>query len=321
MKRLLPTLILVPLFGACGISPEPSSFLGASSEKVEHIQDVNYVATRRYTDFVGVVPSTMTERFVRVDDVATVDLLSLNGVLPEAMGDSQRAEFDRLSGMLMRGLGNYVAKMRDFEVRDYELFEANYTWVELEGARTIAGREVRVVEVKPRRLDRPFYTVWMDAETLVTLQYLEYLPTGALASKMEVLDISYDPVSAPSEPVKPSQHDVSMNEVRGLADFDVLTPTYLPEGFVQTSVRLTEQAGSPVVIFSFEDGVQELFMVQYPELQPTPQDGEAVAVGMSAYGATCDAAFSVMGTQFHTTCKLDEEEVMSVIEGLDLLTR
>lgn len=328
MMRSLVALSLASILSlqACGPGSSSGVYFGKTLTDVKAGQEATFIATRRYTDYNGVLPAMYTERFVRgKDDVSHVDLLTLNGLPREQMTIEQVAKFDRLQKLFEGGQGTYIAKGRDFRVRDFELFYQNYTHVVFDTKAVLTGRPVYVADVKPKLLDRPWYTVWVDQETLITLKYLEFLPSGVLAAEMETLSIEYSPDLTGEVfelPAHSVQQEYSHQQVLSFAPFKLFTPTYLPAGFVHDSTRTSMLASHPVVAFSYTDGVQELFFVQYAEIDSIGLVAEGmvpVKVGMSRYGPAFDAEFAILGTQIHATCKLDPEELMSVIEGLNLV--
>ncbi len=306
---------------ACGPVGE-GAFLGRTLADVEASRELTWVAERQYVDYVGTSPSVAVERFTHGPDGAfRVELLELNGKTPDAMNASEFESFETLRELLLGGRGRHVARMRDFEVRDTELFAANYSWTVFDTQSSVAGRAALVAEAKPYRMDRPWYRVWVDQSNLVTLKYEEYLPNGTLASEMEVLSIAFAPDLSEVEfqsSLRSAPQEIALEQIGAFVAFEALVPSYLPEGFVLTSCRLTGLAGSPVLVLSFEDGVQELLLVQYQEIVPSePLEGVPVTVKMAAYGPTVDAGLRLIGTQLHVTAKVTEGEIMAVIEGLE----
>ncbi|MFH0946563.1 MAG: sigma-E factor regulatory protein RseB domain-containing protein [Planctomycetota bacterium] len=328
MRLITPLLFSLSLVVLAGCLPEESdraAFLGLTAESVSAAEDVAYSAVRRYTDYVGMVPGEHTERFTRADrERYRVDLLTLNGLSRGEMASPGEVEqFDQLQALFQGGRGRYVAKGRDFRLRDLELFEANYSYVLYDAPVMIAGRLADVVEVTPHFGERPSYVAWIDRETSVTLKYLEFLSNGALAAEMEVLSFDAQPdLSSVQFPVPPVTEPVELDEVQvqSFAPFQVLSPTYLPRGFARQSIRARQLTGVSALTWSYSDGLQELFMMQYTE-QGGGSTGEALParVGMTAYGPLTDAEFAVIGTQVHVGAKLDVGEVMTFIESLDLL--
>ena len=305
VASMLFSLSLLVVAGCLPEDAERGSFMGVTAEAVAAAEDVAYTAVRRYTDYVGVVPGEITERFTRADrDRSRVDLLTLNGLSrAERTTPEQIREFDQLQALLQGGRGRYVAKGRDFRIQDLELFETNYSYVIYDAPVMIAGRLADVVDVTPHVGDRPSYTVWIDRESLVTLKYLEFLSSGALAAEMEVLSFDAQPdLSTIQFPVPPTNEPTELAQalVQSFVPFQVLSPLYLPRGFVRQSIRASQLSGVSTLAWSYSDGLQVLSMVQYPEQGGDSSDlSLPTRVGMSAYGPRTDAEFAVIGTQVH----------------------
>ncbi|MBI4880736.1 MAG: hypothetical protein HY812_13920 [Planctomycetes bacterium] len=330
MRAFLAAGVLTSLvLSACGPAP-PNPALAvfqSALAQAQSGQEATFIAERRYTDYAGSDAGTHTERFVQGQGgVFRVDLLTLDGLAREQLPTQEAVdEFDRKSARFAAGFGTYIARSRDFRVRDLDLFSANYTFVLFDAPVPVAGRPAQVAEVKPKSFDRPWYMVWVDLETLVTLKYLEFLPSGVLAAEMETLAIEYDP-DLSQETFQPAAHTEQMEvdpaQLAALVSFRVFAPSYTPSGFVRSSCRTSRKADQDVVMFSYSDGLQELFVAQYQELPGSAAAAsgtEPIRVGMARYGAAHDAELSLLGTQLHFTGKVDAQELMLVVECLDLL--
>lgn len=291
---------------------------------VEAADQLTYIADRQYVDYVGAEPSVLVERFFRGNGGFRVDLLEQNGKAPADMTPEEAVAFAQLQKLFQGGRGRYVAEMRDFEIRDHELFLANYSWTAYDTPTSVAGRAALVAEVKPHRMDRPWYRVWVDQENLVTLKYEEFLPSGVLAAEMEVLSIEFSPdlsQVAFQPTLRTAPQEIVREQIGSFVAFEALVPSYLPEGFTLESCRISGLAGSPALVLSYGDGVQELLFVEYQELEASESDdGVPIAVKMAAYGPTVDADLRLLGTQLHVTSKVAEGEIMAVIEGMETLS-
>ena len=316
----------IAVLPGCGPSGS-GSFMGRTVADLKKSQMLTYVAERSFVDYVGTTPMKVGERFHRSADGFRLELLSVNGKVPGQMSAEEYGDFDRLDRLLAGGKGRYVAGMRDFEVRDSELFLGMYAWTVFEApAAPVAGREVIVGEIKPLRMDRPWYRVWVDQESLVTLKYEEFLPSGVLASEMEVLSIEYSFDTSQDmlrSLGRPGGTDLDgLEQVSSFVPFQAVVPSYLPEGFVLNACQVFPTPHGPAARFTYGDGIQELVVTQYadpPANEPLPE-GVPVRVGMTVYGSTVDADLVLLGTRVHVTCKVSDGELMAVIEGLEQAT-
>lgn len=329
--RFTAIALFLACLQACG--PEPvaaPSWLAGSATTTVAPSALTFSAVRRYADFLGTDPKTHVERVtVAPSDQVLVELLELNGVQVgnAATEDEQRA-MDQLAAQMAAGEGRAMLLYRDFRARDGELLAVNYDWNIISESASIAGRPALVVSLKPKIMDRPSYDVWIDFETKVTLKCVERMPTGEVAAEMEVLSIDYAPnltgVAFPA-PVHGDQVEVPLGQVQSLAAFPLYFPTYLPVGFALRSVRTSVISGQLVVVMTWTDGVQELFLSQHAVLGPpvaAPPEGQIPDVPvkvehLNAMGASREFGCSIEGTELFMMSKLDDEELKTVVESLD----
>lgn len=285
---------------------------------------LDVLTTRRWSDYHGTSPMTVVERVVEAADGSwAVDLLALNG---KAVGDitdhAAQDEAKRLDQLLDLGRGRYTVRSRDFRIRNWDLFVANYEWTLISSDTTVVGRPVYVADVWSTQPGRPRYTVWVDQETMLTLKCLEFLPSGELASEMEVLTLEWSPdltsLSLHQDVLKAG---VDPAMFPALVTFQTFHLAYVPAGFALTTSQLSAVAGNPVLMQTYSDGIQELTFSQYAELEPTPLPAEIaadapVSVRMTVDGARTQASFTVLGTNLHVHAKLTTDEFMNVVESI-----
>ncbi len=317
---LVVTSLALGALGACGPSGSgPEDFFGKTVADVEAAETITYRAVRKYTDSTGTESASYVEEFIQgPDNRFALSLLALNGLVPSQMNAAEYGAFQQLTALASSGRGKYLAKVRDFRIRDVELFFANYEFVVFDASEVVAGRTVQVANVQPRHADRPSYVIWIDLETLVVLKYREYLPGGALTAEMEVLEIEFAPdlsnVEFASQPV---QTEIDPTQAASLVSFPVFELSYLPEGFILASTRLGA-AGQPVLIRSYTDGVQEIFFAQHPSLTAAVSGAEGFArmILHDVYGAATDVSVTMEGVDLHLRTKLDPNEAALVCDSL-----
>jgi negative regulator of sigma E activity len=332
LRGLAVALVASAIFG-CGVDVPPavSSQNGGgfgTQQAIDAEAKAAFEAIRRYTSYSGLVPASYTERFVKDQDrKSKVELLALNDqTLSSLTSQGEIEHFQNTQALLAGGAGRYVASGRDFAVRNLDRFLQNYTFQIIPGGGIVAGRNCIVAEVKPKHLDRPSYVVWADAEHYTTLRYIERLPSGAVVAEMETtkVDFSFDakdesfPASAATAAI-----DVSASNWSGLVGFEAFEASYLPAGFVADGVKLSTIAGREVLAMSFNDGAQELFIAQYREIDQSPvappvgyPADAPVHVRVNVLGAVVNSLFVIDSTQIHVKCKIEPDELMTVIESL-----
>lgn len=324
------------LFAAEGCGPSPLSAasavpvtgVGSAAQGLARASNLSFQCVRRYTSMSSLQPVTLTESFVRNAKGQTkVRLIAMNGLAEADISDpTQLQEFQNVSELLDGGLGRYFAFARDFSVRSVDRFLANYTFQVIADDAFVAGRKCLAVSVTPHSSDRPSYTVWADAETFVTLRYVEYMPGGGVVAEMDTVtvDFEYD-ASNESFPVLPvtSQQVVSNQTAHAMVSFKVFEPKYLPAGFELISIQYAQIAGHPVLYWTYDDGVQLITIGQYAEIGgPEPvitgnAPDEPARVRLNLIGAQVRTWFVLDGTQIHVYGKVAHDEIQSIIESLE----
>jgi negative regulator of sigma E activity len=324
---------LLGLLGLLGCDPEASgvseSLPNSISLVMETAAETGFVATRRYTVYGQNGVGEYVERFTRAPDGRTrADLLELNGATyPQITDPAELEQFEAMQEMMLLGRGRYIATRRDFSISSAAAFLANYTWLEFDDTQVVAGRPCLTAEVRPNYLDRPWYRVFVDAETGVTLKHVEHLPSGAVAATMETLTVDFSAdlsnVVFPASPASTPQ-TIDFAQVPAAIASQAFRPTYLPAGFVLERAQVATIAGYAVVSFSYGDGVQQLTIAQYPELTPSPiqpppgytVDGPLM-VRITASAAQVEARFVIGVTQIHVSGKLEPEELQTVVDSME----
>lgn len=329
----LIVITLVAIATGCGPSNNGDAGNGGPAPKIAYVCERSvidfgdgielYTGTGQLAD-----PVVHTEMFAR-DGAGrySVRLLTRNGkALQDIQDPAEFLAFEALSARFESGFGAYIANVRDFSVRDQDLFSENYHWNKVADSQVVAGREAFVAEVRPVYDDRPSYMVWSDTVTKVPLKIKEFTASGALSSEMEVTAIEYAPDFLAEEFADLSfiqQNEVSEADLSSFANFELFEPGYLPAGFVASSSRVGSVSGFPVVVQTWTDGVLELMLTQYAAMiaDPAQASPDVVAesysaVGVERSGMTRDAMFEFRGTQVHLTAKLAKAEFATVLENL-----
>lgn len=326
MTRSWYAFLLALAFAPLGCEPveAPAEAVPFSAERVNGQLGQDVGMTRRWSDYVGSTPMTSTERAI---ETATgewaVDLLSLNGKPVDQITDPDaQVSAAKLGKKLDGGFGRYAMRGRDFRIRNWDLFVVNYGWSLISSNTTVAGRSVHVADVWPLNPGGPKYTVWVDQETGLTLKALEFLPTGELATEMEVLALEWNPDLTGVELHAPlPKTAIDPATIPSLVPFKTFHLSYVPAGFALLSSSLGAVGTGTALTQTYTDGVQELVLAQYADQTPSPHvsaidAGTPIAVHFTADGARVQSIFSVLGTTIHVASKLTTDESMNVIESL-----
>lgn len=135
----------------------------------------------------------------------------------------------------------------------------NDTNIKLLGVENVDGRSTYLLETTPKETDgigiyELIYKskIWVDKETWTPLRYEAYNNTGSPTMKLEIRDLKINTGIPDSEfkfevpsgakvvdmgEIKPPE-ELSLEEARERVSFNILTPTYLPEGYEFSSAKV-----------------------------------------------------------------------------------
>ncbi|MGB9929240.1 MAG: outer membrane lipoprotein-sorting protein [Methanosarcina sp.] len=126
----------------------------------------------------------------------------------------------------------------------------NDTNVTLLGVESVDERATYLLETTPKEKDRDYALmyktkIWVDQETWMPLRFETYNSNGNLTMELEIRDLKVNTGIPDSEfkfevpngakivdlgEIKPPE-ELSLEEARKRASFEILTPKYLPEGY------------------------------------------------------------------------------------------
>jgi outer membrane lipoprotein-sorting protein len=154
----------------------------------------------------------------------------------------------------------------------------NDTNVSLLGTEETEGREAYLLEATPKEMeeDTPAYSMkfWVDKETWMFLGYEMYDSNETLISKVEIRDLKVNtgipdsefefkiPEGATVETVRTIKtveygeieppEELSLEEAREQASFEILTPEYLPEGYAFDNSIIFENSETAIEDLAYE---------------------------------------------------------------------
>jgi len=148
--------------------------------------------------------------------------------------------------------------------------------VSLLGKDRIASRDAYVIQVKPNHPGKhPIRKFWVDSAKWVKLRTEDVGPDGTVLSMSYYTKISFvdriDPDKFHIEPPRgirvvkqPEWKTAPISEIKKIAGFEVLEPTYLPKGFKAVGASLIPFRRNRMVVIRYSDGVSSLSLFQAP---------------------------------------------------------
>jgi outer membrane lipoprotein-sorting protein len=180
--------------------------------------------------------------------------------------------------------GTAVAQPRFSLATDRTLAERNYT-ARIAGRADVAGRPVRAVEVLPRAGGPVTWRLWLDRETGFVLKRERYNVDGRLTSGTQYTSVQFGVSVSPDVFVIPkdwkiedregASHSLSVSELSKQVGFDVVSPRYIPRGFVLQGgyVESHRRSGRVSAELRYTDGLRILNVSQ--RLRGKDDNGEA----------------------------------------------
>lgn len=231
--------------------------------------------------------------------------------------------------------------------------ESDVSMLEVE---EVDGRCAYVLEARPRTEENESglasrTKVWVDRETWMILRCNTYNNKGNLTTETEIRDLKVNTGIPDSEfkfeipdgaEVKTVDMDevlkvpesLSLEEARQQASFEILTPEYIPEGYVLNSTiicednySITEGQGSEIVILSYQKGT-EVFEIgenvneNEPEEDPFMGMAEEISINgkegryINEYGTLKMLQWELGGLEITLSGSLEKAEMLKIAESL-----
>lgn len=228
------------------------------------------------------------------------------------------------------------------------------TDVSLLGTGEIEGRDAYLLETTPKDIgeEAPVYSVkvWIDKETWMALGYEMYDRDGKLTLKVELWDLKVNtgipdsefvfeiPEGATVKTVDAGEiefpEELSLEEAREQASFEILIPEYLPEGYAfdnsiifengETAVEgltyeivtLTYKNGGDIVVIS--ESVTEGEAMESPykdaaeDITINGEEGKYIVT----FGDRKTMNWKIGNIDLSLTCTLEKAEMLKVAESI-----
>lgn len=148
--------------------------------------------------------------------------------------------------------------------------------VSLVGKDRVASRDAYVIQVKPNHPGKhPIRKFWVDSAKWVKLRTEDVAPDGTVLSMSYYTKISFvdridqdkfhiEPPSGVRVIRQPEWKTAPLSEIKKIAGFKVLEPTYLPKGFKAVGASLIPFRHKRLVVIRYSDGVSSLSLFQAP---------------------------------------------------------
>ena len=234
----------------------------------------------------------------------------------------------------------------------------NESDVSMLGVEKVDGRYAYVLEARPRAEKNESglasrTKVWVDKETWMILKSSMYDNKGNLITETEIRDLKVNtgipdsefkfeiPAGAKVKTVDLDEvfkvpESLSLEEARQQASFEILTPEYIPEGYMLNSTMVyddnytvTEGQGSKTVILSYQKGtevfeIDESVHENKTEENSFTEGAEEISINGKAgryfnqYGTLKMLQWEVGGLDITLSGSLEKAEMLKIAESINV---
>ncbi len=167
--------------------------------------------------------------------------------------------------LLQSARAGFIYRLRDFRIRDLDLFLQNYAFQVMPGTLTVAGHEC--LDVRVERLEEADrrYLLAVEPNTGMILRSREESLLGELISQVEYESIAFDPDQA-GVSFHVDNHEIPLDlddPSRSGIHYSLQVPGFLPQGFQLRSSESAEDASDHRRWgkLTFGDGVEQVFFL------------------------------------------------------------
>lgn len=232
----------------------------------------------------------------------------------------------------------------------------NESDVSMLGVEEVDGRSAYVLEARPRTEENESglasrTKVWVDRDTWMILKYNMYNNKGNLTTETEIRDLKVNTGIPDSEfkfeipdgaevktvdldKVLKAPENLSLEEARQQASFEILTPEYIPDGYVLNSTMIcennysvTEGQGSETVILSYQKGTEvfeigENVFENKSEENPFMEEAEKISINgkegryLNEFGTLKMLQWELGGVEITLSGSLGKAEMLKIAESI-----
>lgn len=314
MKRITHTTILALLVLATALAAHSDQMDGRAALKkmFEAESKVSYIAHEVTTLARGPAMTSEQTVYKAGDKGMRMEYTSPDGLKGEIRADDGHV------------LAHYIPEKKVLRMRQSRLASA-HSWmahadrmfgrvdVEMVGRDKMAGRSAYVVEIKPHSGRGPSRKIWIDTEKWIKLKTEEIGPDGTVLSMSYFTKIDFvgsisgqkfhvdAPPGVRVEHEEHEPHTVPIERAKHEAGFQVLVPSYLPQGFKSEGAAVIPFRDGKIVAIRYTDGVSMFSLFQTPGERLNPRFIERLHHGPDRAGMEVftwrvgDISFTIVG--------------------------
>lgn len=213
----------------------------------------------------------------------------------------------------------------------------NQTDISYQGTEKFGGRNVYIMKASPKNGSMGIrYSMWVDSENWMPLKMEMFDKNDKLMTSIEYRDITFNTGIPDSEfefkipeGAKVSTREklappkkMTLEEAKKEVNFSVISPSYLPEGYVFESATVFKYDKMEIVSLTYQKGSQTLQLSEElkDETKQAPDFGDAENVSingaegkiMSGFGETKMLTWNIGNLDLMLSCPLGKEEMIKI---------
>jgi len=232
----------------------------------------------------------------------------------------------------------------------------NESEVSMLGIEEVDGRSAYVLEAKPKTEENESELasrtkIWVDRETWMVLKSSIYNNKGNLVTEVEIRNLKINtgipdsefkfeiPEGAKVETLDLDEElkipdNLSLEEARQQASFEILVPEYIPDGYMLNSTTISEEddtdpegQGSETVILSYQKGTENFDVIETvyenkSEENTFMEGAEKISINgregtyLNEFGDTKILQWKLGGVEISLIGSLEKAEMLKIAESL-----
>ncbi|MCZ7384990.1 MAG: DUF4367 domain-containing protein [Candidatus Methanoperedens sp.] len=339
---VLLAVIIIALISGCTANMSAEQIAKQMKEKQDSIKD--YSATMVITSPLG-GKNEMTKakiinkmpgksRFEYLEPAEMAGLVMVNDGKTIWSYDPKKNEVTKMD---MPEINNTNPSEQDYIQSIRELL--NQTDISYQGTDKFEGRSVYLIKAAPKKegmLMGMRFSMWVDSENWMPLKMETFDKNDTLLSSIEYRDIKFNTgipdsefefeipegakVSTREMPALPKK--ITLEEAKKEVNFSVISPSYLPEGYVFESATVFKYDKMEIVSLTYQKGSQMLQLSETlkDDTNKAPDFGDVEKVSingaegkiMSGFGESKMLTWNIGNIELMLSGPLGKEEMIKV---------
>lgn len=232
----------------------------------------------------------------------------------------------------------------------------NKSDVSILGVEEVDGRSAYILEARPKVEENESEPasrtkIWVDRDTWMVLKSSIYNNKGNLVTEVEIRDLKINtgipdsefkfeiPEGAKVETLDLDEElkvpgNLSLEEARQQASFEILVPEYMPDGYMLNSTTISKEddktaggQGSETVILSYQKGTESLEIIETvyknkSEENTLMEEAEKISINekegtyLNEFGDTKMLQWELGGVEISLIGSLEKAEMLKIAESI-----